>query len=397
MSNCVVFVANGMSKENVRLQPWRYLYELANKIASRDGYRVVIVTEGEEPHEEDQWGASLYVVRTCLLSVRRQTELMRLIESYRPCQLWWSVTPRTIAYWRMLKSIGCDKYALVTCPLYEYWQLIKATLSGVPFSELGALWKQRLIPRKVFADMLREDMFLKVFAQSEANLRVLERAGVQKEKLRLLRVGIDPGDREPVPAAILEQERQRLGYGGQAVTFLYFGAVRKIRGFDALIKAFAHAAGSSPDIRLVVLARGADDGKLQEIADHLARTGLTDRVSVLGGWLSREQVWAHVESCDVVVLPFVIVPSDIPIAILEAMARGKPVIGTNVDGIPELVADRGMLVDPLDPRGFARVIERLAQDQGLRARLGSNALEYMRRYPDWDCVGRQALDEARIA
>ena len=395
MKNCIVIVANGLSRQNVRLQPWRYIYEIARRIAAK--HTVVMITEGAEPRHEEWWEEGFHVVKSSFLSVRRQTELQELIAGYSPGQLWWSVTPRSIAYWPTLRNIGCDKYALVTCPLYEYGQLMRASRAGVPFEELGVLWKQRLVPRGLFARMLNTSLISKVFIQSMANQRVLEKAGVLPEKLRLLRVGIDAGDREAVAIEALRAEQSRLGHKEAEVSFLYFGAVRRIRGFDALVEAFARLVRRTENARLVVLARGADESKMQQISTQLDQAGLTDRVTVLGGWLSRQQVLVHVEACDVAVLPFVIVPSDIPIAILEAMARGKPIIGTPIDGIPELIEDRGLVVDPLNPEVFSSAMRSLVEDEPLRERLGRNAYEFMRGYPDWDAVGQQALTEAGLA
>jgi glycosyltransferase involved in cell wall biosynthesis len=379
----------------VRLQPWRYLYEIARHIAVR--HKVVMITDGPEPREEEGWEEGFHVVKSSMLSVRRQGELLDLINDFAPRQLWWSVTPRSIAFWPTLRNIGCDKYALVTCPLYGYGQLMRASRAGVPFEELGVLWKQRLVPRGLFARMLNHNHINKVFIQSMANRRALLEAGVQEQKLSLLRVGIDEADREAVAPEVLQAEQARLGHRDDVVSFLYFGAVRRIRGFDALLEAFGRLIQVSANARLVILARGAGDTKMRQIRVQIEQAGLADRVTVLGGWLSREQVWAHVESCDVAVLPFVIVPSDVPIAILEALARGKPVIGTPIDGIPELIEGRGLVVDPLDSQAFSDAMRRLVEDKDLRERLGRNARDFMRNYPGWEAVGTQAVTEASLA
>ena len=90
-------------------------------------------------------------------------------------------------------------------------------------------------------------------------------------------------------------------------------------------------------------------------------------------------------------------PSDVPIAILEAMARGKPVIGSPIDGIPELIEGRGLVADPLDPARLASAMLSLAENGGQRERLGSNALAFMQSYPDWGEIGDQLLSEAGLA
>lgn len=395
MSDCIVFVAHGFTRENVPLQPWRYLFEIARRIA--ETRNVVVITEGAGDSEEEAWDEGIFVVKSRHLSVRRQKSLVQLISLYRPQQLWWSVTPRSIAYWRLLRAIHCDKYALITCPLYSYTELARASLAGVPFDELRALWQQRLVPRRLFTMMLRSRAFKKLFIQSEANANILVKSGVQKEKLFVLRVGIDAADRGPVNTQVLEKEKARLGLDEHNASLLYFGAIRKIRGFDALIDAFSLVAQEEKNVSLVVLARGADIKVISAVREQIARANLTGRVRVIGGWLTREQVWAHIESSDLVVLPFVIVPSDVPIAILEAMARGRPVIGSSIDGIPELISERGVVVDPLNSRLFANAMLSLIVDKGERDRLGENARNFMKDYPEWGVIGNQVIKEAELA
>lgn len=395
MNDNIVIVANGFTQDNVRLQPWRYLYEIARHLQKT--VNVIVITEGEDYFHEEIWPEGIKVVRSSCLSVRRQIQLTRLIKKYEPKQLWWSVTPRSVVYWKLLKTIECDKFALVTCPLYDYSQLIRASLAGVPFVELKALWQQRLIPRNIFAKFMSGGCFRKVFTQSQANADVLVSSGIPQDKVVVLRVGIDSADRQPVDPLLLEQEKNRRGFEENIVTLLYFGATRKIRGFDALLKAFSRVSAEADNVRLVVLARGADDKQIAHVNDHLLKLNLSDKVQLIGGWLSREQVWTHIEASNAVVLPFIIVPSDVPIAVLESMARGRPVIASSVDGIPELITGRGLVVDPLDVEEFSNAVLSLVKDQEKCRKLGENALEFMQSYPDWNDIGNQAATEAGLA
>ena len=96
-------------------------------------------------------------------------------------------------------------------------------------------------------------------------------------------------------------------------------------------------------------------------------------MSLLGA-RSSEQVRATLAEARAFALPSVRLPSGrmegIPVALMEAMASGVPVVATRLSGIPELVEDgvTGLLVEPHDPEGLAAALERLLADDALAAR-----------------------------
>jgi glycosyltransferase involved in cell wall biosynthesis len=108
--------------------------------------------------------------------------------------------------------------------------------------------------------------------------------------------------------------------------------------------------------------------------------------------------FAELAEWDVFVLPSRMDPS--PLALLEAMVMGLPVVGTRVGGIPEqLGSEAGLLVAPEDPEALAEAVLRLAGEPELRARLGAAARARARRLftlegqaDALDRVYREALD-----
>lgn len=94
---------------------------------------------------------------------------------------------------------------------------------------------------------------------------------------------------------------------------------------------------------------------------------------------ARKDIDKIMPAADVFVLPSL--SEGRPSVIMEAMASGKPVIATNVGGIPELVNDQtGILVNPEDPVGLAEAINKLLEDKELREKMGENAREQSMQY-----------------
>jgi glycosyltransferase involved in cell wall biosynthesis len=112
------------------------------------------------------------------------------------------------------------------------------------------------------------------------------------------------------------------------------------------------------------------------VARRLAEERFGDRVLLRP---FEPPVWPRLAAFDAFVLPSLW--EGLPIAVLEAMAAGLPVVSTTVNGIPEAVEHEqsGLLVPPSDPAALADAIERVAADPALRARMGETG---RRRYEE---------------
>lgn len=111
---------------------------------------------------------------------------------------------------------------------------------------------------------------------------------------------------------------------------LYFGRLSQEKGILNLIKAFSKIN----DAKLYIAGEGEEKEKIEKLIDE---NRLNDRVKLLG-FLNSEQMKEYIRECK-----FIVVPSiwyeNCPYSILETLAIGKPVIGANIAGIPELVKD----------------------------------------------------------
>jgi glycosyltransferase involved in cell wall biosynthesis len=156
---------------------------------------------------------------------------------------------------------------------------------------------------------------------------------------------------------------------------LAFARGRPLAGLVAVLRpqkdplALVRAAGALAGERgcAAIVGDGALAGAVEA---EIARSGLGDRVArfAYGGSMA-----PHLAALDVFVLPSAW--EAFPIALLEAMQAGLPVLATRVGGVAEAVQDgvTGRLVDPGDDRALAAALAGLVADAPLRARMGAAA------------------------
>jgi glycosyltransferase involved in cell wall biosynthesis len=111
------------------------------------------------------------------------------------------------------------------------------------------------------------------------------------------------------------------------------------------------------------------DGPLRKQLEMATRQLMMDQAVVFTG--IRQDVFSLLQTSDIFVLP----SQDregLGVALIEAMAVGLPVIGTNLGGIPEVIEDgeNGFLVSPRNPEQLAEALKKLVNDQTLRTGMG---------------------------
>lgn len=135
---------------------------------------------------------------------------------------------------------------------------------------------------------------------------------------------------------------------GRPPTIVCVAVLRREKGHDTLLRAFARVRTAIPHARLVLVGGGPHRPQVEQLVQEL---GLTDGVQLTG---RVEEIWPYLADADVYALAS---PSEaLGISIMEAMAAGLPVVAGNVGGIPELVTPgvTGELFHPPDHEELAR-------------------------------------------
>jgi colanic acid/amylovoran biosynthesis glycosyltransferase len=203
---------------------------------------------------------------------------------------------------------------------------------------------------------------------SEELAQLLEGLGVDRQRLRVHRLGID-------------LERFRFAEQHAEPLVLMVGRLVEKKGFDDGLRAFAHARSLGARARIAIVGEGERLGSLQRLARQL---GIEREVSFLGS-LSNERVAELLAQSRVLLAPSVVARDGNResglIVVKEASAAGAVPIGTRHGGIPESIdhEQTGFLVAEHDPLAMGEYLARLLGDEAERARMARAARAKMER------------------
>ncbi len=187
--------------------------------------------------------------------------------------------------------------------------------------------------------------------------------------------------------------RRELGIPGNAPVVGFVGRLAAWKGVDVFLDAAVRLAGPHPSARFVVVGEPLVGSTARSLDDFRAEAGARG----LGGriWFTgfRKDAAACVLDFDVLVVPSVR-PDPCPRVVLEALAVGTPVVGSASGGIAETVEDgvTGLLAAPGDAADVAAKVGRILSDPALKAALGSEAMQAMRRDHSAESVAARIQD-----
>lgn len=179
---------------------------------------------------------------------------------------------------------------------------------------------------------------------------------------------------EMPPEAYVPESRSVSSRSGPHTIITVGSLDQPYKGIDVLIDAVEASIAAGCDLKLVVVG----DGKYRPSLEARAKR-LEDRVRFLGQISSGAEVRAHLDQADVFVLPSR--TEGLPRAMIEAMARALPCIGSIVGGIPELLTPQD-LVTPGNARALGNKIREVIQSPERMSAMSARNLEKSQKYRD---------------
>lgn len=168
--------------------------------------------------------------------------------------------------------------------------------------------------------------------------------------------------------------RAELGVDDSTVVIGTVANFRAQKGYPDLLAAAATVLARRPDACFLAVGQGPLE---EEVRSRHAELGLGDRFRLLG---YREDVPRVLAACDVFVLASL--HEGFPVAVMEALAAGIPLVATSVGGVPDAVVDgvHGFIVPPGRPELLAERLLQLVADADLRRRCAAAAAEAGRQF-----------------
>jgi glycosyltransferase involved in cell wall biosynthesis len=184
---------------------------------------------------------------------------------------------------------------------------------------------------------------------------------------RLVRdLGVEPADEFPAYMDFESFLASPVAPLPEAPRAVFVGVLERYKNVDGLAEAWRRASPRIPEARLHVVGDGTLARVVERLAAELPSVSWSRR-------LSQAEIAAELDASTCLVLPSR--SEGMGRVVIEAFCRGRPVVGSRVGGIPDLVEDgvNGLLVGPADTNGLAEALIRLLSDRALADRLAAAA------------------------
>jgi len=179
-----------------------------------------------------------------------------------------------------------------------------------------------------------------------------------------------------------------------AQNILSIGRIVEKKGLKYLIMAMQEVIKKYPDVTLFIGGDGPEKDNLIQLCSELK----LERNVVFLGFIPVEKIAERYASSDIFILPSIETKygdtEGLGIVLLEAMACGIPVIGSDIGGITDIIEDHktGLLIKPGDPEDIAKKILLLLSERELQTYLSRNAITLIHKKFSWDIVSKQFFD-----
>jgi glycosyltransferase involved in cell wall biosynthesis len=371
----IVIVSFEHNMAHLPLQPWKFIHEMAKNLSKTNS--VHIITNGEcNRYTLD--GVPIIIVKS--LSPFRIGMLQTQINMIGPDLLIWWSSPRSIFYLKLFKRLSdCKICLLYSGPLYQKNEILPV-LHKMELRNFMKYLVEVLTPHYFINRLVNNTSVKFVMTISDRNRKRLLEIGCPESKL--ISIGTGKEDERLVDHISIKENR---------INLLYVTAASKIRGIFFLLDVFKKLTLIKTDLTLIILARPSEGNQILKLQRRIVKLGLTTNVKVIEGWMSKEQILKYMSESRVLVMPFQLLPSEMPLSIFESFSVGTPVIAPDLGGLHQIVDTRGMTYKHYSKQSLFEAIMIIINDHSAYNLYSKNALKFSRNMPLWSELNFQPI------
>ena len=182
--------------------------------------------------------------------------------------------------------------------------------------------------------------------------------------------------------------REKLNLPLESKIILFFGYLTPYKGPDILLGVFREVLKNHPDTILLFAGNGNMEDELKKLA---RQWNIQDNV-IFAGFIEKKRRSLYYKSADIFCLPSTMSTECYPLAILEAIASGVPVVTSDIGGIPDIIENNvnGLLVPPADAEKLEDNLNLLLQNPEIGEKFSENALKGIKKY-SWKNIATETL------
>ena len=370
--------------------PWRTVIELALNWRERGHETIIYSGDVTEGMTEIAGLPTFYVVRP--KTPPAILRFVQLLVEHEVSRVYFPIAPG-----RLNRDLVCalaqNRIALIWYfpgSWYTVRQIFGA-LKVMPWRSLAPYIVQAVFPKRLWIKALRGNGDLPIVTMTPFTAQRLVACGYPKDRVFPILPGKSPVAREESPVS--ENCQEIICHVRGKRFFVFFGPPCAIRGVIHMLRAFQRVTRHNADCHLVCLFR-ADENITDEheaVRATIKELGLGCRLLTYWTSVTPSELDWYLKNAFAVLKPFVLVPSEIPLAVIETAEYGKPVVGFSGDGTGEYIARVGVAVSRFDAAKLAEaMIQLLDNADYYRDRCGAAKRVYD-SHPVWRDVSQQWL------
>ena len=268
-----------------------------------------------------------------------------------------------VRLFRALDAFGPDVVHthLYACVYAALWPVLRHRPMLHTFHTLPEIENKRPVRRILTRWLVRKNIMTPVVLSASNQRMVAAYYGLSAEQVPVVHNPVD-----------LARFAEASGTTDDTFRFITVGRFSPEKNQQMMYRAFAGFLQKGYDARLVMLGKGEEEANLKSLAEEL---GIADRIDYAG---YVNHVEHYLKNADVFLLSSHY--EALPLAVLEAMAAGLPVISTDVGGIRDIVTDNGLLISADDVNAMTQAMERLYLEPATRHRMADAAVRNVQAY-----------------